>query len=157
MAKQIDISFELEGDKKFNYRVGAVVKNKDKYLLCKTDGDNFMWLLGGRMALGQNSSEALVREFEEETGVTLKEGDYKLIRVCENFFTHKGKDFHEILFIYLVEKEELNKMDNFRTLDKPDTINKWVTKKELENIEVRPHAFKNWIEDTSTLKHEVIR
>lgn len=157
MAKDNDITFKYEElNGKFNFRVAALIENKDKVLLQKSVKDDYYCLIGGRVAFCENTKIALIREIEEETGVKLNENDMKLFKVVENFFEYGGKKFHELLYVYKVHNKVLNKMDNFKTLDKDDCYNKWYLKEELKNVDVRPNEFKEWICSKKTIEHIII-
>ncbi|MEN8239538.1 MAG: NUDIX hydrolase, partial [Actinomycetota bacterium] len=54
--------------------------------------------IGGRVEMGETSSEAIVREVREElsTGIS----DLELLGVLENLFTFDGGEGHEIVFVY---------------------------------------------------------
>ena len=80
----------------------------------------------------------------------------KLFKVVENFFEYSGKKFHELLYVYKVHNKVLNKMDNFKTLDKDNCYNKWYLKEELKNVDVRPNEFKEWICSKKTIEHIII-
>jgi len=58
-------------------------------------------LPGGGVEIGETISEGLIREFKEETGLTVEMG--KLLFVDESFFTHNGEDAHGILIFYEVK------------------------------------------------------
>ncbi len=62
------------------------------------EGDTFYRPPGGGLEFGEHSSDALVREFDEEMGVTLR--DLDLITTMERTFTFDGTDGHEIWFLY---------------------------------------------------------
>ncbi|MEE7492755.1 DNA mismatch repair protein MutT [Methylobacterium oryzae] len=56
--------------------------------------------LGGSVAFGEWAEDALIREFEEELGVTVSVLGSP--RVVENIFTHEGQVGHEVLFLFPV-------------------------------------------------------
>lgn len=152
-----DISYKNEEFKtKFNFRVALIATNGEKILLQKSDKDDYWSLIGGRVRLNEDTKSAIIREVLEETGVTLEESELNLIKVIENFFTYKDTRFHEILYIYKVDKNEtLSNMDEFKTLDKDCVINKWVETNKLENMDVRPAIVKKCYND-NTLSNELI-
>lgn len=53
--------------------------------------------LGGRLEFGETWRDALVREFDEELGVTVEVIGKPL--VLENIYTHQGTIGHEITFV----------------------------------------------------------
>ena len=72
-----DISFKYENLKgKFNFRVAAFIQNGEKLLLQKSDKDSFYGLIGGRVSFGETTFEAIIREVNEETEVTLNDKNY---------------------------------------------------------------------------------
>jgi ADP-ribose pyrophosphatase YjhB (NUDIX family) len=88
------------GDIQFNYRAGAVVLREDHVLLTRQLGNNFWFLPGGRVELGESASEALAREVREELGV---EGEIeRLLWINENFFQLRRVSYHEIGLYFLV-------------------------------------------------------
>ena len=72
-----DILFKYENLKgKFNFRVAAFIQNGEKLLLQKSDKDSFYGLIGGRVSFCETTFEAIIREVNEETGVTLNDKNY---------------------------------------------------------------------------------
>ena len=72
-----DILFKYENLKgKFNFRVAAFIQNCEKFLLQKSDKDSFYGLIGGRVSFGETTFEAIIREVNEETEVTLNDKNY---------------------------------------------------------------------------------
>ena len=157
MTKANDISFKYENIKgKFNFRVAAFIQNGEKFLLQKSDKDSFYGLIGGRVSFGETTFEAIKREIYEETGVTLNDKNINLFKIIENFFVYDNKRFHELLFVYKIENNDLNKLDNFKTLDKINCINKWFSKNEIFASQVRPKELKDWLNDEKPFEHLII-
>lgn len=61
-------------------------------------GETFYRPPGGGLEFGEHSSDALVREFDEEMSVTLR--DLDLLATLERTFTFDGTEGHEIWFLY---------------------------------------------------------
>ena len=157
MTKANDISFKYENiNGKFNFRVAAFIQNGEKFLLQKSNKDSFYGLIGGRVKFGETTFDAIKREVNEETGVTIIDEDINLFKIIENFFVYDNKRFHELLFVYKIENNDLNKLDNFKTLDKSDCINKWFSKNEILVSQVRPKELKDWLNDEKVYEHLII-
>lgn len=155
MAKS-DISyFNEEVSVKFNFRVAVMAYNDNKILLQRNSKDPFYSLIGGRVQLGESSLTAVKREVLEEVGIEVKDSEVKLINVIENFFTYNNTKYHELLYIYRLENEEINAMDNFKTLDKDDSFNEWFSIEEIENLDIRPQIIKTCY-NKETLENTII-
>ena len=85
---------------RFTNRVVGVAFDRDRVLLHRTDDMNFWALPGGRAELLEPSPDTLVREMQEEIGVTVQVD--RLLWVAENFFEYGSRSFHEIGFYYLM-------------------------------------------------------
>lgn len=109
----MDIKFE-KNEYKFNVRGSCVIKDKKhEYVLLtnmKAIKTHEAFLLpGGRLELTENSKEAVVRELQEELGLTL---DCKLISIEENI--DKANNFHMLEFVYYGEVDDFSQI---RTMD----------------------------------------
>lgn len=91
-------------NKIFSFRTAGIAIHNNKLLVHRTSDMNFWALPGGRVEMGEKTSDTLVREMKEETGWTVKVGE--LVYVAENFFIHEGKNYHEIGFYYKMEFSE---------------------------------------------------
>ena len=60
--------------------------------------EHFLRGIGGGVEPGERVVDALHREWREELGLTL--ADPERVGVLENFFTHEGRDGHEIVFVF---------------------------------------------------------
>ncbi|MCJ2059852.1 NUDIX domain-containing protein [Methylobacterium sp. J-048] len=56
--------------------------------------------LGGSVAFGERADAALVREFQEELGLTVRVLGAPF--VMENLYVHEGSPGHEVLFLFAV-------------------------------------------------------
>ena len=71
-------------------------------------------------------------------------------------YSFQNHAFHELLFVYKIENRDLNTLDNFKTLDKIDCINKWFSKNEIFALQVRPKELKDWLNDDIVFEHLII-
>lgn len=158
MASEKDIVFKNEKlNVKFNFRVAALIVSKDKVLLQSSKNDDFYSLIGGRVSFFESTSEALVREISEETGVIVNEDDCTLLDVVENFFEYNNDKFHELLFIYKVNApEELVNKGDFKTLDKDTSFNSWYDIKKINSLKILPTVVPKLL-NSDKLVHDVIK
>lgn len=98
----MDISFQHKGQK-FNYRVCAIMISDHKILAMHDERSPYFYLPGGRVTMGETVEQAVVREVEEELGVTPK-----IIRplwLSQAFFTEEVDclRYHELCIYFLMD------------------------------------------------------
>lgn len=93
-----DLALKLE-EGRLNIRVAAIIWQNDSVLASQSGKD--ISLIGGRVAFGENTADAVVREVKEETGCTAEETVFRAI--VENFYSYEGALCHEFLFLYDVK------------------------------------------------------
>ena len=127
-----DILFDVDGVL-FSYRVGGVLIKDNKILLTK-GGEDYS-LPGGHVQIGETSSETVIREFKEETGIDVE--PINVISTYENFWNWDGKKCHQLCIYY-----RLNMKDDTQELiarpDTNDTKYVWVSLNDLSNIKLYP-------------------
>ena len=101
-CEKMDISFTL-GNDKFNYRVCAMIISDGKILAMHDDRSPYYYLPGGRVAIGETAENAVIREVQEELGITLK-----IIRplwLNQAFFTEDvdNLNYHELCIYFLMD------------------------------------------------------
>ena len=95
-----DITFDLSGIV-VNLRVGALVQSEGNVLICRIPSEEWWYVPGGRIAVGEPSIDAISRELSEEL-----EGEWaigSLVASSENFFTLDSRRCQEICFYYAIE------------------------------------------------------
>lgn len=97
MAQRRMITFDAGRDH-FSYRVAGLAVDDGYVLLHTATHDSFWTLPGGHAELGEDSAATLAREMTEEMALEVEVG--RLVFVVENFFGYRGRDYHELLFIY---------------------------------------------------------
>ena len=101
----MDISFR-SNNQKFNYRVCAMMIWDGKILAMHDDRSPYYYLPGGRVAMGERAEQAVIREVEEELGITPK-----IIRplwLNQAFFTEDvdNLNYHELCLYFLMDISE---------------------------------------------------
>lgn len=112
----MDISIEV-GDSMLNYRAAAVIRNGGKVLVHHSKRKDHVTLIGGRVAVGEDSISAITREVKEEIGLSTKY--VRPVAYIENFFKLNDKNYHEILLIHELEFKDNNmyKKESFEAIE----------------------------------------
>ncbi|MFC7680763.1 NUDIX hydrolase [Paenibacillus sp. GCM10028914] len=156
------ITFE-KNNHKFNFRVAGILIHNGRLLLHTTRTDDFWNLPGGRVEFNESTEQALIRELQEELGVTIQ--IERLVYVNEDFFEYNDKKYHEIGFYYLMSLDEnheilLKNEEFFGIEDNGRLIFNWFAVEELLNLEVYPENLKTDIQEILTdsrIKHSIIK
>ena len=69
MGEKMDITY-TSGNDKFNYRVCAMIISDGKILAMHDDRSPYFYLPGGRVTHGETAEDAVIREVQEELGIT---------------------------------------------------------------------------------------
>ena len=130
-------------ENKFKMRVGAVVVCDGKLLVAKARKFEGFVFPGGHVQLGETSREAMLREFEEETGVKGKID--KLLCVHENIYndTLKNRVFQEIVYYYVITPDDNLPKENYTREEMDGDILcvhhfEWIDINKAKELNVRP-------------------
>ena len=98
----MDISFR-SGDEKFNYRVCAMMISNGKILAMHDERSPYYYLPGGRVGIGETAENAVIREVQEEVGVTPK--IVRPLWLNQAFFTEDVDNlhYHELCIYFLMD------------------------------------------------------
>jgi len=98
----MDISFQF-GSEKFNYRVCAMMISDGKILAMQDERSPYYYLPGGRVALGETAEHAVVREVQEELGITPQ--IVRPLWLNQAFFTEDVDQlcYHELCVYFLMD------------------------------------------------------
>ena len=101
----MDISFKT-GDKKFNYRVCAIIISDGRILAMHDGRSPFYYLPGGRVQMSETAEGAVVREMKEELGVTAKV--VRPLWLNQAFFNEDVSkiNYHELCIYFLMDVTE---------------------------------------------------
>ena len=112
-----DISFKSD-NKKFNYRVCAMIISEGKILAMHDERSPYFYLPGGRVAIGETAEDAVIREVREELGVSAKID--RPLWLNQAFFNEDVDNlrYHELCIYFLMDISEtdlLSRGDKFTT------------------------------------------
>ncbi len=101
----MDITYTA-GQEKFNYRVCAVMISDNKILAMHDERSPYFYLPGGRVKMGETAECAVIREVEEELGITPK--IVRPLWLNQGFFTEDvdGLNYHELCIYFLTDISE---------------------------------------------------
>ena len=150
-----DLSIIIDGVK-FNFRVGLLVKKKDKILVECNPNYDFVVLPGGRVKTLESSKDALIREINEEMKIDLTNYNLEFIGADENFFELDNIKYHELYFIYKIEIDENNEdfKDGMINYDSKVNYYKWVDILDLKEVNLLPKSLINII-DSNGIHHSI--
>lgn len=94
-----------DGADRFQMRAAGIALRNGRVLVQNVSGDPVSSIPGGRIDQNESSTDTVIREMQEEFGLTVTLGP--LAFVIESFFPEKLKLFHEIGFYYPILAPEL--------------------------------------------------
>ena len=141
-------------NKKLNCRACILIFQEGKILLHRGEGKKNYSLPGGRIKIGESSKEAIIREFEEETGLNIE--DTTFVCLMENFFRFEkdNEEVHEYCFIYksIVNCETTNL---FKALDSGSTF-EWFDIETAVNMNLKPAKILEYLSDIESMPKHII-
>ena len=151
-----DISFRLDGHR-INLRVGGVFIADGRVLLNRLERDDYLFLPGGRVATGESTDEAMLREIREELGIACR--IVRPVFLLENFFTLAGEPFHELGLYYLLDPGDAALPEDGARSDTDEGIRfHWQPIETLHEIDFRPAPLGPKLQRLpSALEHIVVR
>ena len=131
----MDISY-INGNNKFNYRVGAIIIYDNKLLVMHDERSPYYYLPGGRVKMNETADQAITREIQEELNI-----DCKIIRplwLSQSFFNEDVDkiDYHELCIYFMIEllDKELYKKNIFILNERNHTLKfEWLEFDRLQN------------------------
>ena len=96
-----DITY-ISGDRKFNYRVCAIIIEGGRLLAMHDERSPYYYLPGGRVKLGETAEEAVLREVREE--LLIEPSTVRPLWLVQSFFNEDVDklDYHELCLYFLM-------------------------------------------------------
>lgn len=153
------ISFHQNG-RRFHLRAGGIVLHQDHVLLHRLEGDQFWAVPGGRVEMGEQAGETLIREFLEELGIGVTTGD--LVCVGENFFDYQGEPHHEVGLYLAIELPQGSPLLDLEKTHVGTEGNqrlefKWFHRGRLGSLDFRPSALRTLLESAGSVKSHFVQ
>lgn len=145
-----DITIDID-DWRLNCRAAGIVIHNGKVLIHHNTKDTYYALVGGRVRLGEPSSQTVIREFKEELGKDVEITGY--IATIENFFELRNTKYHEITFVYQVEfindedKKIKTTLKNIEGNPEKNIEYKWIDLAKIDDDPIRPEKIKQILKD----------
>lgn len=133
-----------------NCRAAAIINHNGKILFHKNVAEDHYALIGGRVQITESSDDTIKREIFEELGKEIELTGY--ICTVENFFKHKGKTYHEIMFVHeaeFVNDEDKKILDTIKNIEEAEIAKgkhvqyEWLDINDLDKYEIRPGIIKD--------------
>ena len=152
----MDITIDVE-DYKLNVRAAGVIIHNNKVLTHRNINSDHYALVGGRVAIGEDSEETLKREVIEEIGKNIEITGY--ISTIENFFEANGSKYHEILFVHKAEfANEDDKLiqETMKNVEGKDYLQyEWLDLEKIEQYPLKPQAIKEVLREKVFPIHKI--
>ena len=146
----MDITFRTpEG--RFNYRVCAIIVDRERLLAMKDERSPYYYLPGGRVSLHETAENAILREVREELGI-----EARIVRplwLNQAFFSEdvSGEQFHELCIYYLLDISDadlLSRGEGFLGIEQHHSHRfTWLSFDEVEREYLYPLFIKKKIRD----------
>ncbi len=120
----------------------GVAIEHNRILFCKNIKHGYHYLPGGHVEPGESTTDALTREFIEETNIPVVPGHFLL--ASELRFTQNGKPRHELSLMFHVEHPHGQWPDSIPSCE--DHIEfVWIDIAAIPETNILPHAHAAWL------------
>ena len=153
----MDISLDLQDDYRLNVRAAAVITHNNKILAHKDLAEGHYALLGGRIAIGEDSRQTIKREIFEEMGKEIEITEY--LATIENFFPWKGRTTHEFQIVYraeFVDEKDKALQETIKNLEGNENIQyEWLDLNKIDEYPIKPEVIKEMLKENSYPVHKI--
>lgn len=153
----MDISVKLQEDYRLNVRAAAIIIHDNKILVHKDANSNYYALIGGRVELGEDSTQTIKREILEEMGKEIEIIGYAA--TIENFFEGKDYKTHEIQFVYKAEftnENDKRLQETIKNVEGNDYLQyEWLDLGNLDKYLIKPQVVKEILKENIYPVHKI--
>ena len=148
-----DLKFVTEGTV-FNYRIVVLLNTPDGYIFEKS-GDGYIFTVGGKARINEDSKDTAKRELAEELGVN--NVDLKLVAVIENFFVMTGTNnrYHELSMVYRAEINEKLDLDRIQSENSHNSGFVAIKPEDFDTVDIKPVVIPKIILDNKEFVHVI--
>lgn len=152
----MDLTLDVE-NYKLNIRAACIIKHNNKILFHRNIESDHYCIIGGRIAIGENSEQTVKREMLEELGKEIEITGYA--STIENFFEMENQKYHEIMFIYFAEfkDEEDKKIEHtLENCEGNDYLKyEWIDIDKVQDYPILPKVLKEIIKEEKFPVHRI--
>ena len=152
----MDLTIDVE-DYKLNIRAGGIIIHNNKLLTHKDKKSNFYAVLGGRVAIGEDSETTFKREMQEELNKEVEITGY--VGTVENFFEMNGVKYHEIEIIHkaeFIDEKDKKLEETIQNFEGKDYLEyEWIDLGKIDEYDIRPQILKNVLKEKIFPVHRV--
>ena len=152
----MDLTIDVE-DYKLNIRAAGIIIHNGKFLVHRNVNSDHYALIGGRVAIGEDSATTVIREIKEEMGKDAEIIGY--VSTIENFFEMKGSKYHEIMFVHRVEftDEEDKKIEyTLKNIEGREELQyEWLEIDKVDDYNVVPKEIKSILKEKNWPVHRI--
>ncbi|MCR5147233.1 MAG: NUDIX domain-containing protein [Clostridia bacterium] len=152
----MDLTINVE-DYKLNIRAAGIIIHNGKFLAHRNVNSDHYALIGGRVAIGEDSATTVIREIKEEMGKDAEITGY--VSTIENFFEMKDSKYHEIMFVHKVEfKDEEDKKIEYtlKNIEGREELQyEWIDIDKVDEYNVVPVAIKSVLKEKNWPVHRI--
>ena len=118
--------------------------HEGRVLVCRNLAGGYAYLPGGHVEPGETAAEALVREFDEETGQRISAG--RCVMVAEVIFGQPPRSGgHELNLVFLVEQPLAGGEGPEVQSREPHIAFEWLDLAAVVDTDLRPSAIRAWL------------
>lgn len=90
----------------------AIIQKDGKILVCKNikKNNDYYYLPGGHVEMGEPANKALIRELKEELNLSVNEASF--IGTVENVYSEEDETHHEIILVFNVIADNVEDKSN---------------------------------------------